>query len=179
MFCKNCGNAIDEGAAFCPKCGTATQENAAPAAAPAAPAAPAKKKKKKWLIIAAVVVLLFAILGGGSSSSSSGGSSSKGKEEKKLVGTWSLIGAISDGDTISSTNGKLVINSDGTATMTVVGETVNFSKIEYYKTDEDGDKFFYLYSGSQKVTGLFYVSSSGRDTFMIALDSDFAVVFVR
>ncbi len=34
MFCKNCGNQIDDNAAFCPVCGTALKE---PASAPAAP----------------------------------------------------------------------------------------------------------------------------------------------
>ena len=31
MFCKNCGNQIREGAAFCPKCGTAVNTNTEPA----------------------------------------------------------------------------------------------------------------------------------------------------
>lgn len=35
MFCKNCGNQIDENSQFCPSCGTATGEAAAPAPQPA------------------------------------------------------------------------------------------------------------------------------------------------
>ncbi|MBR3778288.1 MAG: zinc-ribbon domain-containing protein [Clostridia bacterium] len=68
MFCKNCGNQIPEGVAFCAACGTA----AAPAAAPAAAVAPKADKSgliKLIAIVAAVAIvlgLLISLLGGGS-----------------------------------------------------------------------------------------------------------------
>jgi len=106
MFCKNCGNQIDDTAAFCPNCGTKNEGTAAPEApayeapaapapeapayeAPVAPEAPAPKKKgfKKWLlaiiipaaviVIALILILCFA--GGG-----------KGQLQDELMegGTW-------------------------------------------------------------------------------------------
>lgn len=79
MFCKNCGNQIPDGVAFCAACGTpvaAAPAAAAPVyaapAAPVAPAAPASDKSKLIKLIAlgaAVVVflvLILSLLGGGS-----------------------------------------------------------------------------------------------------------------
>lgn len=82
MFCKNCGNQIPDGVAFCAACGTAVAAApAAPAApavesyaAPVAPAAPASilsNKSNLVKIIAAAaaaivfIVLIFGLLGGG------------------------------------------------------------------------------------------------------------------
>lgn len=71
MFCKNCGNQIPDGVAFCAACGTAAAP-AAPAAAAAAPAAPKADKSsliKLIAVVAAVAIvlgLLISLLGGGS-----------------------------------------------------------------------------------------------------------------
>lgn len=77
MFCKNCGNQVPDGVAFCAACGTpvvaapaaAAPVYAAPAAAPAAPLGDKSKLVKLVAIIAAVAVVLglfIALLGGGS-----------------------------------------------------------------------------------------------------------------
>ena len=68
-FCRNCGQALAAGDAFCPKCGTPRGIAGAapqPAAAPvnAAAAQPAKTKKKKTLAIAVAVLALVAIVVG-------------------------------------------------------------------------------------------------------------------
>lgn len=76
MFCKNCGNQIPDGVAFCAACGTAVAP-AAPAAeaAPAAPVAAAPKNNNTIKLIAIVAVvaivlgLLVGLLGGGSAKS--------------------------------------------------------------------------------------------------------------
>ena len=75
MFCKNCGNQVPDGVAFCAACGTPVAAAPAPApvyAAPEVPAAPQSDKSKLIklvAIIAAVAVVLglfIALLGGGS-----------------------------------------------------------------------------------------------------------------
>lgn len=66
-FCRNCGQALTSGDAFCPKCGTprgiaaATPQPVA-ASVNAAVAQPAKTKKKKTLAIAVAVLALVAIV---------------------------------------------------------------------------------------------------------------------
>lgn len=67
-FCRNCGQALAAGDAFCPKCGTprgiagATPQPAV--SVNAAAAQPAKTKKKKTLAIAVAVLALVAIVVG-------------------------------------------------------------------------------------------------------------------
>ena len=68
-FCRNCGQALAAGDAFCPKCGTPCGVAGAtpqPAAAPvnAAAAQPAKAKKKKILAIIVAVLALVAVVVG-------------------------------------------------------------------------------------------------------------------
>lgn len=77
MFCKNCGNQVPDGVAFCAACGTAVA--AAPAAAPAANPAQAAvaavkgNKTVKLIAIVAVVAivlgLIVGLLGGGNAKS--------------------------------------------------------------------------------------------------------------
>lgn len=67
-FCRNCGQALAAGDAFCPKCGTARGVAGAtpqPVAAPvnAAAARPAKAKKKTLVIIVAVLALVAIVVG--------------------------------------------------------------------------------------------------------------------
>lgn len=83
MFCKNCGNQVPEGVAFCAACGTpvtaapaaaapAYAAAAAPAAAPAAPKSDKSALIKLIAVIAAAAIvlgLLIALLGGGSAKS--------------------------------------------------------------------------------------------------------------
>lgn len=80
MFCKNCGNQIPEGVAFCAACGTAAAPaapaaEAAPAANPAQAAIAAVKGNgtiKLIAIVAAVAIVLglfVGLLGGGSAKS--------------------------------------------------------------------------------------------------------------
>ena len=80
MFCKNCGNQVPDGVAFCAACGTAVAAApAAPAAAPAANPAQAaiaavkgNKTVKLIAIVAAVAIVLglfIGLLGGGSAKS--------------------------------------------------------------------------------------------------------------
>lgn len=92
MFCKNCGNQIPDGVAFCNNCGAAAAEAPAQAPVAAAPvveqapaaqyvapqyAAPAPQKSNGKMIgiiiaavaaVAAIVVVLVLVLGGGSGS---------------------------------------------------------------------------------------------------------------
>lgn len=68
MFCKNCGNQIPDGVAFCAACGTAAAPAAAPAAAAAAPKADKSGLIKLIAIVAAIAIVLglfISLLGGG------------------------------------------------------------------------------------------------------------------
>lgn len=77
MFCKNCGNQVPDGVAFCAACGTpvAAAPAAAPAANPAQAAVAAVKGNKTVKLIAIVAVvaivlgLIVGLLGGGSAKS--------------------------------------------------------------------------------------------------------------
>jgi uncharacterized RDD family membrane protein YckC len=73
-YCQKCGNALPEGAKYCPVCGTAVSiEEAPPAAAvPTAPVAPEASELKlalwwerfvAWLIDAVIVGIVVGILG--------------------------------------------------------------------------------------------------------------------
>lgn len=65
MFCKNCGQQVPDGTAFCPSCGTKVEAPAAAAPAASAPAASAKSKlpvKLPVLIGAAAVVVLVVVI---------------------------------------------------------------------------------------------------------------------
>ena len=65
MNCKECGNRIGEGAAFCDKCGSAVGENAQQAIPQQqnAPQLPKKKKGKGCLVSVLAVVGFFIIVG--------------------------------------------------------------------------------------------------------------------
>ena len=68
-FCRNCGQALAAGDAFCPKCGTlrgiaAVTPQPVAASVNAAAAQPAKAKKKKILAIIVAVLALVAIVVG-------------------------------------------------------------------------------------------------------------------
>lgn len=68
MFCKNCGNQVPEGTAFCAACGTAVVAEA-PAAAAVAPKADKSGLIKLIAIVAAIAIVLglfISLLGGGS-----------------------------------------------------------------------------------------------------------------
>lgn len=80
MFCKNCGNTLNEGAAFCPKCGFATNsENPKPIENITTQLNTADKKKNKikplYVLIPVALLIIAAILWPSS-------------VEKKLEGYW-------------------------------------------------------------------------------------------
>lgn len=59
MFCKKCGNALPDGAAFCQKCGTKVNENSVPTYI-----APARAKASfplKYIVIPVVILAVAAI----------------------------------------------------------------------------------------------------------------------
>lgn len=64
MYCKNCGNEIDDKAFACPKCGV----QVAPVGAQPMQQPPKKKKKKGWIIaLVIVLIIIFAFACGGGS----------------------------------------------------------------------------------------------------------------
>lgn len=71
MFCKNCGQAIDDNAKFCKNCGTQVEPQAS--VTTSSFSIPAKSIKKSWIIIALIVIVAIIIImpsnsGGGTSS---------------------------------------------------------------------------------------------------------------
>lgn len=84
MFCENCGNVLNEGAAFCGKCG-ASEGKYIPPAAP-----PAPKRKAPYIIVVAVLIIavvldsiiIFAGIG------SKGVNIAESVDFNNLVGCW-------------------------------------------------------------------------------------------
>lgn len=60
MYCQFCGQALGEGAKFCPQCGKPMEPNAGQAPQ----AAPAKKKRRLWPAVAAAAAVLAVLAGG-------------------------------------------------------------------------------------------------------------------
>ena len=92
MFCKNCGNQIPDGVAFCAACGTAAAPAAAPAAAAAAPKADKSNLIKLIAIVAAVAIVLGLFIGllGGDSPKSVAKDYIEASFEGDLKKTYSL-----------------------------------------------------------------------------------------
>ena len=92
MFCKNCGNQIPDGVAFCAACGTAAAPAAAPAAAAAAPKADKSNLIKLIAIVAGVAIVLGLFIGllGGDSPKSVAKDYIEASFEGDLKKTYSL-----------------------------------------------------------------------------------------
>lgn len=65
MFCKNCGNVIDDDATFCPKCGQAQTEQAAAAEVYIDPSERQRKlfraMKQSWVLMALIFIGVIVI----------------------------------------------------------------------------------------------------------------------
>ncbi|MCM1561918.1 MAG: clostripain-related cysteine peptidase, partial [Butyrivibrio sp.] len=150
MFCKKCGNQLNDNARFCPKCGQETGQNqqVQNTQTPAQPDAysgafrtdnggsaagkPAKKKKRKMPVIIAVVVVVigfFWLIGSSGSSSTdsvatdgSGSSAPAGSGNTEAVNSGNAAAADNSGE-----NGSTVSSAQDEIAQTIGQRGTNLS----------------------------------------------------